>query len=235
MLSIDFAKAFNRMSHNVCISELARRDASTETIQMVAAFLDRRTMRIKVNNTFSAPKHVLGGSPQGTKIGNYLFTVTVEAIEERNWLFQEEIPPSIVNEDPRSPIRPQRFVATPIGRFASCEFTHKSMPRKAGTSDGTLRYPDQSGRVLDDTPHEDQFVQPETSDSWTLKYIDDLNIAEQSSIDYEQRILSTAKEKRILHAIECQRGFEIVKQAKSKPDWDESEQFQDSTFMRFCS
>ena len=71
MISIDFSKAFNRMSHNVCINELAERGASTETIHLVAAFLNNRSMRVKVNQSFSTQRRVLGGSPQGTVVSSH--------------------------------------------------------------------------------------------------------------------------------------------------------------------
>ena len=48
LLAVDFSKAFNRMSHRVCLDELALRGASTESIRMVATFLDKRLMRLKV-------------------------------------------------------------------------------------------------------------------------------------------------------------------------------------------
>ena len=83
LLAVDFSKAFNQMSHLVCLEELARRGASTDSIRMTAAFLDRRQMRVKVGSTLLSPHLVKGGSPQGTRLGNYLFTVTIEAIEEQ--------------------------------------------------------------------------------------------------------------------------------------------------------
>ena len=36
--AVDFSKAFNRMSHRVCLEELARRGASTDSLRMMAAF-----------------------------------------------------------------------------------------------------------------------------------------------------------------------------------------------------
>ena len=86
ILLVDFSKAFNRMCHRVCIGELALRGASTESIEMVAVFLGERRMQMKVNQTRSSLKPVRGGSPQGTRLANFLFTVTIEAIEEKNRL-----------------------------------------------------------------------------------------------------------------------------------------------------
>ena len=197
------------MSHNTCIAELARRGASTDTIRMVAAFLNKRTMRLKVNNTYSEPRAVKGGSPQGTKIGNFLFTVTIEAIEEVNHNILRQLPPSI--EDLNS--RPTRFATKPIDRFNSGEFTSRSTPIKAGTSDGVLRYIDESGRGLSDSSLEVIQMEPEeTIDPWTLKYVDDLNVGEQIQIDGGEKHISTGREKRKVRAGQCEEVFRVVQE-----------------------
>ena len=81
VMSLDFAKAFNRMSHSKCISSLAHMGASNQTIRMVFGFLSERTMRIKSGGSFSLPRNCPGGAPQGTKVGNFLFAVTVASLD----------------------------------------------------------------------------------------------------------------------------------------------------------
>ena len=66
LMSTDFSKAFNRMDHATCVKALAKKGASTQTIQMVAAFLNQRCMRVKVGSDFSEKIVLRGGSPQGT-------------------------------------------------------------------------------------------------------------------------------------------------------------------------
>ena len=114
ILSIDFSKAFNRMSHKVCLQELAKRGASTDSLQMTAAFLMERNMHVKVSSTKSAPRPVHGGSPQGTRIGNFLFTVAIEAIEEKGGSLSRSLPPAI------KPIR-QKERPIPKKRLAAVE------------------------------------------------------------------------------------------------------------------
>ena len=80
LMSIDFSKAFNRMGHQACISALARKGCSNQSIKMVCNFLDKRTMHIKNGHVLSKPRAVTGGSPQGTKLGNFLFCVTLEDV-----------------------------------------------------------------------------------------------------------------------------------------------------------
>ena len=58
LMSIDFEKAFNRMSHPHCLNALRRLNAEQPEIDMVNAFLFGRTMRVKVGNTLSSPRSV---------------------------------------------------------------------------------------------------------------------------------------------------------------------------------
>ena len=69
LVAVDFSKAFNRMNHDECLRALAEKGASTESIKMVAAFLGKRSMRMRVGSAFSSERQVTGGTPQGTKMG----------------------------------------------------------------------------------------------------------------------------------------------------------------------
>ena len=80
LLSIDFSKAFNWMSRSFCLLSLADLGASADSIAMVYTFLKGRKMRFKVNVTLSSQRRVKGGSPQGTKLGNLLFVITINTI-----------------------------------------------------------------------------------------------------------------------------------------------------------
>ena len=82
LLSVNFSKAFNRMGHAECITALSICGASMESLQMVVAFFCGRRMRFKVNGTFSNERDMNGGSPQGTRLGNFLFITTIKTIEK---------------------------------------------------------------------------------------------------------------------------------------------------------
>ena len=84
LLSIDFSKAFNMVDHRACVYALAECGASTDSIRMIGAFLRGRVMQVKVNSELSEERCVMGGSPQGTKLGNFLFIVTIDKIERTN-------------------------------------------------------------------------------------------------------------------------------------------------------
>ena len=81
LISIDFAKAFNTMSHGACIEAFINKGASDHSVSMIAAFLRGRRMRIKVGTSYSSERVVKGGSPQGTLLGNLLFVITTDMLE----------------------------------------------------------------------------------------------------------------------------------------------------------
>ena len=83
LMSVDFSKAFNRVDHVVCLQALAENGTLTDSLAMISSFLKDRCMRFKVNNILSSERQVKGGSPQGTKLGNFLFIITIDRIEEQ--------------------------------------------------------------------------------------------------------------------------------------------------------
>ena len=79
--SIDYSKAFNRLDFRHCLEALASKGASTELIQIVGSFLTSRTMSVKVGQALSKPRIVLGGVPQGSILGVFLFNSTIDNFE----------------------------------------------------------------------------------------------------------------------------------------------------------
>ena len=80
LLSIDFAKAFNTMEHQACLSALVRKNASPHSIRMTASFLSDRQMRFKAGNATSSLRQLKGGAPQGTLMGNFLFITATDGL-----------------------------------------------------------------------------------------------------------------------------------------------------------
>ena len=111
--SIDYSKAFNRMSFQKCLEALTRNGASNEVLRLVAAFLTDRTMSVKVGEAMSKPREVHGGCPQGSILGVFLFNATVDDLESGcEDLEQEEradhpyrIPAAMRGLVPSAPIR----------------------------------------------------------------------------------------------------------------------------------
>ena len=78
---IDFAKAFNRLSFQQCLSSFASHGASTEVIRLLATFLTNRTMTVRVGQSWSDPLEVFGGAPQGSILGVMLFNCSIDDLE----------------------------------------------------------------------------------------------------------------------------------------------------------
>ena len=80
--SIDYAKAFNRMSFQECLLALEHKGASTALLRLIATFLTNRVMTVKVQRTWSEERPVHGGCPQGSILGVFLFNVTTDDLED---------------------------------------------------------------------------------------------------------------------------------------------------------
>ena len=81
LTSIDYAKAFNRLDFSQCLKALANKGASSEILGIIASFLTSRTMSVKVGQSLSKPRVVLGGVPQGSILGVFLFNATIDSFE----------------------------------------------------------------------------------------------------------------------------------------------------------
>ena len=80
--SIDYSKAFHRMSFQHCLNALKRKGASPSTVHLILTILKNRTMTVKVGETQSDPREVWGGCPQGSILGVFLFNATIDDLEE---------------------------------------------------------------------------------------------------------------------------------------------------------
>ena len=205
IISIDFSKAFNRMDHGKCIQALSIKGATSEALTMVSAFLRDRTMSVKVGSTLSNLRKILGGSPQGTKLGNFLFTITIDAIEEKN----HPLHLTRISQE-NSDVEDANILRTGLTCMTST-------PYKAGTSDGVLRYLDEFGRGLSDdsvsdvSPNVDNGTGGEEDRStWIDKFVDDVNGGQSHHILEGSAHITEKKEVRKIHAKKCQDIYETI-------------------------
>ena len=82
MTSVDYSKAFNRLSFPHCLESLARKGASSEVLKIVGSFLTNRIMKAKVGDVLSDGVIVSGGVPQGSLLGLRLFNAAIGSFEE---------------------------------------------------------------------------------------------------------------------------------------------------------
>ena len=190
LMSVDFSKAFNRLSHSACLRKLAEKCASNQTLALVFAFLKSRSMCVRTNNTTSRERPVNGGSPQGTKLGNLLFCITIDDITD---------PPEQTSlESPESPItspisaipthhRP-RIQSTPAGHNLDDSFEPNPFEFR------------QKKNVINDTLPYPKFTGGTDTNTWEIGYVDDLNVGETLKLDEGIRHITTSREKREIRA-----------------------------------
>ena len=78
MTAIDYAKAFNRLSFQHCLQSFAKKGASTPILELLATFLSNRTMTVRVGESWSTPRPVFGGVPQGSILGVFLYNIATD-------------------------------------------------------------------------------------------------------------------------------------------------------------
>lgn len=76
-LMIDFSKAFNRQNHNTLIQILSDLEVPSWLLRIVMAFLTDRELILRYKGKSSGRKSLPGGSPQGTRLGMFLFLILI--------------------------------------------------------------------------------------------------------------------------------------------------------------
>ena len=77
VIYVDFAKAFDSVSHPKLLHKLSSYGISGKLYHWISSWLSGRTQRVKFGNFFSLPKHVLSGVLQGSVLGPLLFLVFI--------------------------------------------------------------------------------------------------------------------------------------------------------------
>ena len=76
---IDYSKAFNRICHNTIITILSRMGVPGWLLRIVMGFLTERELIVRYGGKHSGRKWLPGGSPQGTRLGLFLFLILINA------------------------------------------------------------------------------------------------------------------------------------------------------------
>ena len=83
LLGVDYEKAFNWMRHDVCLEQLRALGASPGSRSLVRAFLEGRTMTIKIDGQTVDPVLITRGSPQGSVLGCLLYCITTQQLTRK--------------------------------------------------------------------------------------------------------------------------------------------------------
>ena len=79
---LDFAKAFDKVDHNILLKKALTLGINGKTLKWIQAFLKDRNQRVIVNGKLSTPRQVISGVPQGSVIGPLLFLILIGDIDK---------------------------------------------------------------------------------------------------------------------------------------------------------
>ena len=77
VLMADYSKAFNRQDHNTLITILSDMGCPRWLLEIIISFLSDRELIVRHKGRHSSRKHLPGGTPQGTRLGMFLFLVLI--------------------------------------------------------------------------------------------------------------------------------------------------------------
>ena len=99
LTSIDYAKVLNRLSFQHCLRAFKDHGASDTVIRLLATFLTGRTMSVRVGSTWTDPRQITGGCPQGSILGVFLFNMTTDDLEEGSDYIKQHKRVEVGNEE----------------------------------------------------------------------------------------------------------------------------------------
>ena len=216
LMSLDYSKAFNRMAHDHCLRNLAKQGATKESLAMVFAFLKGRSMKIKNNGTFSTPRPTPGGAPQGTKSGNFLFTIAADDLGPN---LHEDLDVSALMDEPL--LRDQTLDISRYDRTHDFSLNVGEFDRRTRRADNPLddTAPNPLTEAWTSEEIEAELGVPER---WrripikNYKYVDDQTIVEVVPLSSAVSSITTRKEERYVHAGELSKEYTNIDDAATK-------------------
>ena len=102
---IDFQKAFDTINHRILLSKLEKYGIRGLTLQLISSFLANRSNIIRINSSFSQPKPLPLGLPQGSVLSPILFILYINDLTKlsKNFkpiLYADDTTLCFINQNP---------------------------------------------------------------------------------------------------------------------------------------
>ena len=104
--TVDFSKAFNRMSHNKIITILSDLNIPTCALRIIISYLSNRSLCIRYHGAVSSDRDMPGGGPQGTLLIVLLFILQVN-LAGAPCPVLPTLPPGVPGPEPESKAQPK--------------------------------------------------------------------------------------------------------------------------------
>ena len=82
LTALDFSKSFSKCTYKEILEAYSRLQASQWLLDMHRAFLEERTMVVKVGTTISDPVRITGGAVQGSLLGILDHNAVLESLDD---------------------------------------------------------------------------------------------------------------------------------------------------------
>lgn len=73
LIALDYSKAFDVIDHDLLVAKLKFYGCDDIALSFFKSYLWRRTQRVRINCSYSDPKNIISGVPQGSILGPLLF------------------------------------------------------------------------------------------------------------------------------------------------------------------